>query len=1096
MPPAPEGSSDHLIVVGASAGGVEALSRFVGSLPTDLSAPVVIAQHLDPQRPSHLAEILTRQSPLPVRSVESHEPLVPGTVFVVPSNRHVSITNHHVDVHADVTRRPTPSVDLLLATAASTFGERLIAVILTGSGSDGAAGAHAVKEAGGTVIIQDPETAAFPSMPRSLAPSLVDLSLPVEEMGPTLAGLLAAPQLEQATEDPDLRRLLARLHERHGIDFRAYKPATITRRLWRRVAAARLSTVADYLGYLDAHPEEEQRLIADFLIKVTRFFRDPVLFARLREEIIPELVTAARQEGRELRLWSAGCATGEEAYSLALLVAEALATSPDPLPVRIFATDVDETALGFARRGIYPASAVAEVPEELVATYFTARDGAFEVTKVVRSLIVFGSHDLAVRPPFPHTDLVLCRNVLIYFSPELQRRALEIFAYSLREDGVLVLGKSETARPLEGSFVASDRRLRIYRRQGPRPALPLAQLPTAAEAMPRNRAPLPRSQAAIERALVQAEEATVDARFQGDRAEEVVRRLPVGVVIVSRSYDLEVINGVARELLGVHGLALGQDLIHLAQRIPSTALRAGIDAVLSGASAQELTPVVTTEIATGETRQLSVSCHPDRTNREGLVETVLLLITDITPHVEAMHASAQAAARAEAELARLRDTGERQAVANRQLLSANRELTDTVDRLREQGEDLRQAAMAAQVAAEEIETLNEELQSSNEELETLHEEAQATVEELNVANDELHARAMELEELAQEHAAEQARLSAVLGSMGDAVVVVDAQGRVMRTNAAYDDLVGTLGAPFAPADAQGIPLGVTQTPQYRVAQGEAFWLEFTVTAADGTRHWFEATGRPLAGEAAGVLVIRDITDRTMRHLQEEFLTWASHELRTPLAALQGYLQLAERRLDAGADERLRRYLDLAIAETRRQASLVAELLDATRLHSGRLELEVAPLDLTALAMHTVELAEVLAQGQTLVVETESDALMVTGDASRLEQVVMNLLTNAITHAPGAGRIDIHLRHDGDMAELVVRDTGPGIPVDALETIFERFAQVEPLQRPGRAGLGLGLYIAREIVEAHGGAITAHSAPGEGATFTVRLPLLAPPQPRS
>jgi two-component system CheB/CheR fusion protein len=1100
MSPAPETKTDQLVVVGASAGGVEALSRFVGSLPVDFSAPVVIAQHLDPARPSHLAEILARQSPLPVRSVEPREALVPGTVFVVPSNRHVTITDHHVDVHPDGDRRPTPSVDLLLSTAATTFGERLIAVILTGSGSDGAAGAHAVKEAGGTVIIQDPETAAFPSMPRSLAPSLVDLSLPVEEMGTVLADLLGAPPPEEITEDPDLHHLLTRLHTRHGIDFSAYKPATITRRLWRRITAAGVPTLAAYLGYLEEHPEEEQRLIADFLIKVTRFFRDPALFARLREEIIPELVAAARQEGRELRLWSAGCATGEEAYSLALLVAEARAESPNAPPVRIFATDVDETALGFARRGIYPATALAEVPADLVARYFTEHTGAFEVTKSVRGLIVFGTHDLAVRPPFPHTDLVLCRNVLIYFTPPLQQRALEIFAYSLREGGVLVLGKSETTGSAKNAFAAVDRRLRIYRRHGPRPALPPAGLLTAREALPAQRVPFPRSRAAIERALLQAEEATVDARFEGERAGELVRRLPVGVAIINRDYDLEVINGTARELLGIHGLALGQDLIHLAQRIPSTALRTGIDAVLSGESVHELAPVITTELATGETKHLNISCHPDRTTDAGVVETVLVLVTDVTARVEAEQASAHAAARAKAELAALRETYEaetaalrdsveRQASASRQLLTANRELTDTVDRLREQSEDLRQAAAAAQVAAEEIETLNEELQSSNEELETLHEEAQATVEELNVANDELHARAMELEELAASHAAEQARLSAVLGSMGDAVLVVDAEGRTLRTNAAYDTLVSAIDGPFVPADAQGIPLPATQTPAYRVARGETFLLEFTAAAADGTRRWFEATGRPLTGQAAGVLVIRDITDRTVRRLQEEFLTWAAHELRTPLTTLQGYLQLAERRLEAGADERVRRYLNLAIDEARRQGTLVAELVDATRLQSGQLTLTMAPIDLVPLVAHTVELSQVLTEGQTLVLETGDRPIMVAGDAGRLEQVCFNLLTNAITHAAGTERVEIQLRCAGETAELVVRDTGPGIPAEALETIFERFAQVDPLQRPGRAGLGLGLYIAREIVEAHGGTIFVDSTQGAGATFTVRLPVL-------
>jgi PAS domain S-box-containing protein len=372
-------------------------------------------------------------------------------------------------------------------------------------------------------------------------------------------------------------------------------------------------------------------------------------------------------------------------------------------------------------------------------------------------------------------------------------------------------------------------------------------------------------------------------------------------------------------------------------------------------------------------------------------------------------------------------------------------------------------------------------------------EAQATVEELNVANDELLAKSQDLEALAARHAREQARLSAVLDSMGDAVLVVDAQGRVVRTNAAYDALESAIGAPFVPRDIHGMPLPATETPEHRVARGEAFRQEFTAGEADGGRRWFEATGRPLKGEAAGVagvLVIRDITDRTLRLLQEEFLTWAGHELRTPLTTLQGYLQLAERRLDAHSDERLRRYLGLALDETRRQGTLVAELVDASRLQSGRLDLQIAPVDLAALVAHTVELAQVLTQNQTLALDIEDEPVMVAGDAGRLEQVLFNLLTNGITHAAETERIDIRLRRDGDAAELAVQDQGPGIPAEALETIFTRFAQVDPMQRPGRAGLGLGLFITREIVTAHGGTIAAHSAAGDGATFTVRLPLLA------
>jgi two-component system CheB/CheR fusion protein len=1083
----PDIAANALIVVGASAGGIEALGRLVASLPADLPAPVVIAQHLDPARPSHLGDILTHHTALPVRTVTGRETLTPGTIFVVPSNRHVVIADQHVEVHSDATLRPTPSVDLLLSSAAETFGEHLIAVILTGSGSDGAAGAHAVKEAGGTVIIQDPTTAAFPAMPRALAPSLVDVIAPIERIGSLLAELLGHSSVTVLDRDRDLTRLLDHLRARHSIDFSAYKRGTILRRFARRMAAANVSTTDDYLRYLAEHPEEEPRLIADFLIKVTRFFRDAELFAHLREELIPELVAAARAGTGELRLWSAGCATGEEAYSLALLVAEALAKSGGELPVRIFATDVDETALDFARRGIYPASTLADVPPELVAQSFTEHEGSFQISKDVRSLIVFGTHNLGQRPPFPRTDLILCRNVLIYFTQELQQRALEIFAYSLRDDGYLVLGKSETVGRIGQVYAVVDRSLHIYRRHGPRAMLPPARLaPVAAPTTAEPGTVAPRSSAVLEVALRQAEDATGDARQLGERAEELVRQLPVGVVVVNRAYDVEFINGAARELLGLYGTVLGQDLIHLVPSPIAPLVRAGIDTALQRASTREDDLLIPTETATGKTCHLRLTCQPERRDGAGQVTTVLLLLTDVTALVESHQASAATAA----EVAPLQARVDRLAGTNQHLLTANRELTDAVDRLHDQGDEFRVAMAAAQVSAEEIETLNEELQATNEELETMHEEAQATVEELNVSNDELQARARELEELAITHSMEQARLAALLAGMADAVLVVDHQGRAVRTNAAYDALVRSLGGAMVPADEQEIPLPPAQTPQQRAARGEAFQLEFILIAADGARRWFEATGRPLGAEDAGVLVIRDITDRTLRRLQEEFLTWAGHELRTPLTALQGYLQLAERRIPPHADERLQRYLTFAIEEARRQSVLVTELIDAARLHSGKLDLQREPLDLGALLVHTVELAQVLTQGQTIAVEGTEEPIVIEGDANRLEQVLLNLLTNAITHAPDSEQISVRLHREVEVAILDVQDAGPGIPVEELETIFERFAQLNPTQRAGRSGLGLGLYIAREIVEAHGGIITAHSVPGEGATFTVQLPILA------
>jgi len=450
-----------------------------------------------------------------------------------------------------------------------------------------------------------------------------------------------------------------------------------------------------------------------------------------------------------------------------------------------------------------------------------------------------------------------------------------------------------------------------------------------------------------------------------------------------------------------------------------------------------------------------------------------------------------AASQHEAVAVAQRATVERLAIANRQLLGANRELTDDLDRLREQTDDLRLATATAQVAAEEIETLNEELQSTNEELETMHEEAQATVEELNVANDELQARAAEMEEMAATHAAERARLATVLAGMGDAVVVVDRDGRVVLTNAAYDELVRMLGGALHPADGRGIPLPVASTPQARAARAEAFRGDFTTIAADGTRRWFEATGRPLHEDqvGAGVVVIRDITDRSVRRLHGEFLAWAGHELRTPLTALQGYLQMAGRRVGPDGDAKLRDYLDRAVVQIRRQSSLVEELLDATRLETGRLALQTEPLDLAELATHAVEVGQVLADGQLISLEADDGPITIDGDAGRLEQVLLNLLTNAIRHATGTDRIEVTVSRQGADAVVVITDFGPGIDPSELETIFERFIQGASTERPGRGGLGLGLYIAREIVQAHGGTITVESIAGAGATFTIRLPLV-------
>ena len=333
----------HLIVTGSSAGGIDALVALVRSLPSDFGAPVVIAQHLAPGHASRLPEILRSKTSLEVVTVEDRATLLPGTIYLVGPDRDVEIVDESATVFVVARKGPKPSIDRLFVTAAQSHGERLVAVIFSGMGSDGLAGARVVKEHGGTVVVQDPASASFPSMPLAIPPTLIDLSGRAEAIGGMLVALLDAER--RPLEGGPLQILLHQLRERSGIDFARYKMPTIMRRLSRLMVAARVESLAEYLRYLSGHPEEHQRLVTAFLIKVTEFFRDPALFEELRTMVLPALIDHARANGNELRIWSAGTSTGEEAYSLAILCAELL-HGDDP----IFLLETDGLASPCASR--------------------------------------------------------------------------------------------------------------------------------------------------------------------------------------------------------------------------------------------------------------------------------------------------------------------------------------------------------------------------------------------------------------------------------------------------------------------------------------------------------------------------------------------------------------------------------------------------------------------------------------------------------------------------------------------------------------------------------------------------------------------------
>jgi two-component system CheB/CheR fusion protein len=733
----------HLVVVGSSAGGIEALGTLLGGLPTSFAAPVILAQHLDPNHQSHLQAVLQRKTEMPVVLVTESERMRAGSVYVVPANRHVVVNDGAVSVeNGSNTDRPRPSVDHLLSTAARAYGDRLVAVILTGAGSDGAAGAVDVKQAGGTIVIQNPRTARYPSMPLALPPTVVDHVVDIERMAALLKDLVQHPVVPAVRQSVDaaLAKVIGIVTRQSDIDFHSYKSSTLLRRIGRRMTAVRSATVEDYAQYLEAQPDEVGQLANDLLINVTEFFRDRDAFLFLRNTVLPELVERGRQRGRQLRFWSAGCSTGEEAYSLVIAVAELLGSELAQWNVRVFATDVDEDAVAYARRGLYPENVLGALSDGHKDQFFEKADHGLRINKTLRGMVIFGIQDIGHGVPFPRIDLVLCRNLLIYFKPEKQNQVLDVFAYSLAPtQGFLFLGKAETVRPSKASFEEVNKRFKVYR---------CLSAPPPGVSATRGKPGAARPAASPDGGLPPVAEdsmAVSDLRRFNDL---ILRAMPVGLIVIDRTYRMVTSNPTARRLLQLREHA-GEDFLHAARGLPYNEVRAGIDAAF-----RERVPTTLPEVniaSGGDERYVQITIcrvHPD----EGTNDYAVVSVVDVTDTVRGAR--------------RLRVSQDEQRLlvdelssTNKRLADLNKDLQDSNEELQAANEELLLAHEEMQATNEEFEATNEELQATNEELETNNEEMMATNEELETTNEELSARSSELQELTGTLTGERLRLA-------------------------------------------------------------------------------------------------------------------------------------------------------------------------------------------------------------------------------------------------------------------------------------------------------------------------------------------------
>src|SRR3989449_5996486 len=689
---------------------------------------LILIQHLDPTYKSLLTELLSRTTKLAVEEVTDGIRVKPGHVYVIPPNTTMTISKRvlHLTPRVEVDRRHTP-IDRFLESLAQDKKSRAIGIILSGTSSDGIHGLKAIKAEGGITIAQDEKSAKYSDLPRSaVAAGCVDLILRPQDIAQELVKLSQhpyVPYLETETAEKllpqsDLDKIFGLLRKATGVDFADYKHATIKRRILRRMLILKTNKMEDYLNNLKTNPGEVSSLFQDILINVTGFFREPQTFDALKQEVFPSIMKR-RSADDPIRIWIPGCSTGEEVYSLAICLVEYLDHSPVHPRIQIFATDVNETVLEKARDGVY--AAFASISAERLRRFFFKTNGSYQVTKSIRRMCVFAKQDVTADPPFSKLDLIICRNLLIYLGPALQKKLLPIFHYSLKPAGFLVLGDFETVGEFDNIFKVAKKRSKIY-----------SKSPVV------SRKPLDFSTSYITERQVGKPTVNRPAESQAPEPEifkEVDRILltrysPASVIVNS---ELEIIQFRGRTgafLEPAPGKA-SLNVLKMAREGMMTDLRGALDRARKNG--------VTV-------RKEAIAIRSDEKYLDVNLEVVPLKTNRARPNF--LVAFEEALPKAAASVARGRDRGEQSKKERRtedlKLLRLQRELSSTKDYLQSIIQDKDASNQELKAANEEIQSSNEELQSTNEELETAKEELQSTNEELTTVNEELQNRNLEL----------------------------------------------------------------------------------------------------------------------------------------------------------------------------------------------------------------------------------------------------------------------------------------------------------------------------------------------------------------
>ncbi|AIR91019.1 CheR family methyltransferase [Pseudomonas cremoricolorata] len=1227
-PKNPELLPSHLdfpvVGIGASAGGLGALSTFFKHMPDNTGMAFVVVLHLSPTHESEADRLIQAHTSMKVLQVSESVPIQANHVYVIsPANR-LSTNDGYLRVRPAQRRNgERVAIDLFFRELADVHQEHAFCVVLSGTGGDGAVGLTRVKEQGGVTFVQAPDDAEYDAMPRAaLETGMVDVVLPVAQLPARLVEIwqtarnvrlpeidddLRPPPLGHEAGDPEraepqLDAILAQLHNSTGHDFQHYKRATVLRRLERRLHVTGQIDLAAYLAYLESHPEESQALLADMLIGVTNFFRDRDAFEALERHVLPALVsdTGDERTQREVRIWSAGCSSGEEAYSLAMLMIEQLALEQRSAKLQVFATDLDERAIAMGRAGLYQEAIVTDVAPARVRQFFVKEDHHLRVRKEVREKVLFARHNLLSDPPFSQLDLVVCRNLLIYLDRDVQREILRMFHFALRPGGYLFLGSSESADVASELFTAVDKRNRIFR---------ALQVESRGRRSSQLQAP--------NDTLTTAEPAKAKARpgrklsYAEIHHRALARRTPPSLIVDVDGNILHMSEGVGRFLRHIGG-ELSRNLLNLVLPPLRPALRSTL------LHAQHSGQAITSRSVTLDSSQIDILAQPHLDEPSGS-ECLLVVFEEREPDRPVPVATGiqqtddMILANLESELQRtrlqLQETIEQSEISSEELTASNEEMQAINEELRS--------------ASEELETSKEELQSINEELLTVNYELKTKVEETDKVNDylsnliastdiatvfvdrNLHIRwftpratdifsmlpvdtgrslldithRLEYPELAddaravvereatierevggrnqrwylarllpyrsseqhidgtvltfidisQSRAAEESlrlgeeRMRLVAESTHDfAIILLDENGTITDWNTgaglifghAKEEVIGRhYGLIFTQDDRRaGVPEQELHDAQLRGRGQDERWH----VRKDGSRFYCSGEVTRLAGSLRGfVKIARDLTghkrlhdeqtkqlaeSQSTSHMKDEFFAIMSHELKHPLNLIQLNAEILRRSPLVKSSSAANKAVSIICDAVASQARIIDDLLDVARIRTGKLKLKTQPVDLAAAlrGIHNVVVSEQRGCTVTLGLPQDETSLYIEGDSTRLEQIVWNLLNNALKFSPADSEIRLELSSEDGWAQLQVIDHGVGLDPESLENIFELFSQAAPTQAsPNREGLGIGLSLVRQLVEAHGGSVRASSPGlGQGCTFTVRLPRCDGNQPTS